>query len=470
MRDSQGLPDFHRTEIRGHTQIFRPAPLLFRVLAMVIDLQLLLALTSLLIWSAGIAPYWDARWLGPILALFVFVQIAQLLMFSGTWGQRLLGLRRLDPLSRAKPDSFSRWLRSGLFQRETLNGGTLAQSFFFATLTIALGVGSAHLTIRRHPAWSEAGFRSLEPSFPTAAEQRDWIVAPFFYAIGAWPRVFAGQPVLYSLPYEKGPPKHFVGHIVARWEMPETRLSLEGPWSPPERPEPSLVRDCLTEGWISRLKTCLSVRTQTLRKHLEEMSALRPTHWRLEWFEVESPSIPPEERARGFLIEASNATHAQARYVLVNAKGVQQAIVLDSAPGRTRSAQARELLDRTIRSLRVGLEIFPGRAWADRELEGIRIAELSKPGRAEEFLSRYAEVQTLLLSKVSVDPKSFDAFFHLGGTAILLSRFAKKNRDPELSAIAKPLLRNAFRYAQDLAPNDPRTAQLETLWLEVRSD
>ena len=64
---------------------------------------------------------------------------------------------------------------------------------------------------------------------------------------------------------------------------------------------------------------------------------------------------------------------------------------------------------------------------------------------------------------------SYENQENFDNSAVLLSRFARKHGDTELSAAAKPLLASVLKYATDLAPNDPRTAQLGTLWLEVDS-
>ena len=468
--NAEGLGEFHRTEIRGHTRILVRAPFFLRALAILVDFQILALIAAVVLRVGSIPPYWDGRWVWPVLAVYFLIQWAQIRLLGGTFGLRVWWMKRLLPKTHQPAESFLAILRTRVFQMETLSGSNFGQALIATTVALAIGAGSTALTLKNHPAWSEAEPLRIEPSFPGASEQNQWIVAPFFYAIAAWPRVFSGQPVLYSVPYEKGPPHQFLGHIIGRWELPETKLILEGPWSPPLRPKPDLLQKCLSSTWWWHAKTCLPVRTESLRKHVEEMAEIHPDRWKLNWFEVDNPTTPPEQRARGLRIEAHSDTRAEIRYVLVNPNGVQQAIALHYVPGH-HDELAINQFEKIIQSLRIGDEIFSGRAWADHELERVKLDEMRKAGiNSAEFLTRFAEIQTLLLSKLSVDPKSYDAFFHLGGTAVLLAQFARKNKDAELSAAAKPLVRNAFRYAQDLAPNDPRTAQLEALWLQIKSD
>ena len=80
-------------------------------------------------------------------------------------------------------------------------------------------------------------------------------------------------------------------------------------------------------------------------------------------------------------------------------------------------------------------------------------------------------MQASLLAKISVDPAGFDAYYHLGGTSLILNRHARHvgTNTPgtiEVGAIAKPLIASTFRYAQDVGPKDPRTAKLQDFWLE----
>lgn len=91
------------------------------------------------------------------------------------------------------------------------------------------------------------------------------------------------------------------------------------------------------------------------------------------------------------------------------------------------------------------------------------------------MIARLSEIQTLLISKITVDPMSYDSYFHLGGTALILARqiahtpnLALTSMTEDLGVIAKPLIQTALRYAQDVSPGDSRTAELQGYWVEAR--
>ena len=42
-------------------------------------------------------------------------------------------------------------------------------------------------------------------------------------------------------------------------------------------------------------------------------------------------------------------------------------------------------------------------------------------------------------------------------------------RDEDLGVIAKPMIQTSYMYAQDIAPGDARTTELQNFWIEARS-
>jgi hypothetical protein len=193
--------------------------------------------------------------------------------------------------------------------------------------------------------------------------------------------------------------------------------------------------------------------------------------WRLEWFTVVNPSLPAREQAQGIRLSAQGTARGQDRYILITPQGTHQAFILDYPRGPASDA-ARETLERAIRTLRVTDELGPGRAWTNERLATTRLADLERLRDPAELLRRMAEVEALLLSKITVEPSAFDAYYHLGGLAITLARYAAKhpeaNRTADWSAIARPLIQSVYRYALDIAPRDPRTIQLQDFVLESK--
>ncbi len=457
-----------RAEVRGHSAFFKPAHPATRFAAWLIDLAWMAGLLAVVLRTGRIPPFLDP----PALALFVsiifFFIIAQQALLGGTLGQRIWRLKRLTS-DREHPRSPRGFWTSKIYQIETYGPGPLGGAAILTLIGLFCGIFLVDQVFSEHPAWRRAEETRLRPFFPAADAQADWMVAPFFYSIGAWPKLFGGQPILYSLPYEKGPPRQFVGHIIARWDMPDTQLTLEGPWTPESGVTPAALQRCLAEGFFTSGFECIRIRKLSLLKHLGAMEALHPSAWELRWFEVDNPAIPKAERPRGFFISATGSDRAQDRYVLINSKGTQQALILDRPLG-SKGMAARKLLEETVRSQRVSDDLNTGRAWADRELQTIQLEALKNAQLDPHILiAKLAEIQVLLLSKISVDPKSFEAFYHLGGTSFLLAQEARKQKNLDWSAVAKPLVRNSLRYGQDVNSGDARNSQLENIWLEVRA-
>lgn len=336
------------------------------------------------------------------------------------------------------------------------------------------------LVFDRHPLLRRAWLQEPEASLPSSAE-----VLPFYYALGAWPREFRGRPVFHALPYEKSVPDRFVPRAIARWHMPDTRVIFEGPQTPQfegGRVPPAdrgRIRACMlgeskAESWLS----CARLREAVLERHLDEMnSAVSPRFWDLSWLQVQSPSLPSSEQVQGFYVSATGSKRAQDRFVLITEKGMHQAFILDY-PATPEGQEARRVFQASLKSLRASDSLTPGRAWVDQQLQASRLDSLrdaQSAGDRASFLGRISAIQALLVAKATVDPKSFDTFFHLGGTALLLSRFGRETANTpahddfdDWKALPKQLADSAFRYAKDISPEDPRTKQMEMLALEAK--
>jgi hypothetical protein len=340
----------------------------------------------------------------------------------------------------------------------------------------------------RSPAWLAASavtFPAFTPQQKNVQAYR-WETLPIFYSIGSWPRSFHDGPVYHTVPYEKGPPTRFAGHIIAHWipgkgipgkgipgkgipgkgipgkgipgkGIPgaagarggSITLIFEGPKTPASVPSPTEIADCLSHPL--RL-ACFSVRRDVLDRHLTELALLNPIDWRLRWVTIPNPALPEADQTRGFLLEARGASRGQARFVMITPKGTHQAFILDY-PQNPNGAEARKVFFQSLGSLRAFDELGSGRAWIDRTLEDVHLEQAMTSGR-------FSDVQSLLVSKISVDPATFDSYFHLGGTALLLAKEAKKRGLPELEKIASDLLASSSRFAMDVSPSDPRAKKL----------
>ncbi len=328
------------------------------------------------------------------------------------------------------------------------------------------------------PAMRRADTISVLP-FAPAEQDRSWVSLPFFFASGAWPRTFLGQPVFYELPYEKGLPKKFLGRVIARWSAPEVTLTLEGPKTRTDATV-AAIYDCLRnpiQSW-----ECLRIRQDTLGVHFEAMGIRQALSWKLQWFDVNNPHLDPQESPRGFMIEATHpGGTSEQRWVLLNALSAQQALVLRYPTGSD-GAQAELLLSRTIGSLRVFSDLGPGRGLANERLLETELRALEGEDDPIRYASKVAGIQAVLVSKLSVDPRSFDACYHLAGTALMLFNYSRSLRVrstqilsgplalmlQDWSAVSKPLVQSAYQYGMDIGSEPSRIKRLESIWAESR--
>jgi hypothetical protein len=336
-------------------------------------------------------------------------------------------------------------------------------------------------TVFTLPLWHEAEKVELEPYFPSVAQEASWSIMPFFYGLGAWPSHYEDHPVLYTLPYEKGPPQRFAGHIISQWEGAPgtgTFVVFEGPRTPTQNFSRSRIETCLsTTGLLQNPIRCFKLRHATLTRHLEEIRKNHllkgSVHWKLKWFTVKNPSLPLEEQARGIFLSASNGKYIQNRYIIITPNGTHQTFILN-----TSDRPAVGLFEQSVRSLRVSDDLGQGIAWIDRRLENTRLDAMEALADTGKKVEQITQVQGILLSKISVDPKTFDSYFHLAGISLRLAQLTSQSlnhtpESPEASASTRSLLRgtlfsaknlieSASRYAEDVSPLEPRLAKLRT--------
>jgi hypothetical protein len=65
------------------------------------------------------------------------------------------------------------------------------------------------------------------------------------------------------------------------------------------------------------------------------------------------------------------------------------------------------------------------------EIESIRLDRLRgmQENNNELVANQLAEIQILLISRISVEPGSYDSYFHLAGTSLLLAKKSIKTQD-----------------------------------------
>jgi hypothetical protein len=463
--------------VRGAGVYNIPASASYRFLAALLDLGIGA--------SAFFVVFAALRWIPmpspttlSLLLLFVAVTWGAQRFFLGTTlGEKIWGLKCQGKLSFAPV-----LLQSQPVSATTQSVGIfLTLSSFFSTLAIA------YASIALHPVGMSAKATEWEAFFPgfdqaqPGIEKDRWAVMPFFYSLGAWPQSFRGKAVFLNLPYEKGPPERFAGEITARWDS-QVRVTFEGPKSPlssrKELYDRTEIERCVLHLWdsLGTLPHCLSVRSDVLGRHIDALRRVRPSQLSLSWVKVSNKALSPDQQLQGLYISAQNDRRGQDRFVMITARGTHQTFVLDYPVNEIGNA-AREDFRNSMRSIRVSDDLAPGRVWVDQSLEKINLRDVTKLGESLDAIQKLAEIQALLIARISVDPKTYDTYFHLAGTALMLGRSAVKLRqfsppkgNPELAAellaVAKPTVQTAQHYALDVSPKDKRNALLQNFWAE----
>ena len=154
---------------------------------------------------------------------------------------------------------------------------------------------------------------------------------------------------------------------------------------------------------------------------------------------------------------------------MITPTGLQQAFILIRPLFST--PEGFGTLQRSIASMRSFSTLDAPRAWINRELQGIHLNDLGNKHSPEFLSQRLAEIQGMLISRISVLPAGFESYFHLAGTSLFLAQnLAKSSQHNPTPGRAAALhnVQSAFQYAQDIAPADPRTGQIENLGLELK--
>ena len=343
--------------------------------------------------------------------------------------------------------------------------------------------------ILNHPQWQEAD----EWFIPGARSvPKESVTTPFFYVLGAWPMTLNGEAVVYDLPYQKGPPDHFVGRIRARLENNPVEWQIEGPKTPAAAHDWKLLKACimhdrpLSADFIAQ--GCVRERTVSLERHVGEMQRFHPTpdSWRLRWFSVETPFSPGVAKishtAQGIYLHAGNSSLQQDRFIFITAENVQQALIL-TRPNQPVGEAAFDRWLEILGSFRTFGHLELAQAWVEHALMRVNLHEGSTEAasplssvtpeqdhpEASDPVQGLDRARVLLLSKISVDPTGVDAFFHFAGTTLLLAQKLRAESGPR-HPLGR-LLRNvedAALYAGDIAPQGPQTQKIRDVVRALR--
>lgn len=482
------------TEVRGSRAVYRKAPLRLRLLSTLLDAAWVILLYWVAVRFLGVSPYPKLGVIAAFAGLCALAWSVQIATLGASLGQRTLGLQYLNsqlrPLRSPRNLLTALWFRVGkhrrspalytLTQKERLTSGASIFAWGLAVGLPGFAITQVVLLFQEHPLTRSV--RSMEiPRFSVSESSNptEWKTLPFYYALTPLPTRFEGDPVLFALPYQKGPPKDFLGKLIARWKIPDVRLVIEGPKTPERTATQEELRHCLLSGILE----CWALRESALKRHLEELREFGASHWELSWFEVSNPVLPTSERPQGIYFAGwdRSRNRVQERWILINKQGRHQALILErdlQASGELAST----LLRQSIGGMQLLGDLSAPRAFVAGLIQNINLSSLEGEKDAWRLAIELAEVQSILLSQISVDPKEIEPFLHLAGTSLyLLKQSLRTRKNPpagmspvklglleEWTAALKPLIQSCLRYAQDIDPKDANTLRIEQIWLEAQ--
>lgn len=444
-------------QVRGKTSIRIPPKPKLIIFGLLCDLSLVIFIYAILVSVFHFSPLPTFQTVATTVLSFLAIYSSQILLFRRTIGSWIWGVR------------FENWKwvqTEALELKDHFQKGGLTALF-----TLAMSYSSYQL-LASNPFLTKTRLWTLPPFAPSSSQSKDWSLLPFYFTLGAWPKTFQEKPAIYTLPYVKGPPLQFVEKVVVRLKMPDVKLLIEGPKTPTHHETAEKIKICFEPNWYFH-PGCLSLREKTLKRHVEEMRAIHPKYWSIKWFEVNNPDLKRQNQPQGIYIESTNFKRSEIRYILITPGGTHQAIILRYRPNRDGTI-AQMLLEQTIRSLQISRDLRPGRAYINQKLASTHLQKIVSMGDSPDAISKLLDVQASLISKVTVQPKSHEAYYHLGGTAFLLfQKVRQKGKDfleeTEWAAAAQPQVTSAYQYANDIDPNHKNTKRLKELTLKIEN-
>lgn len=443
---------------------------------------------DILVWILGGIVWWLVKQpltIPPLMLIFVWILGAILLVqvqvraLNGTIGEKLFYIRS-EPVN----DLDNLWPKFWGYRNyfEPNNPHLLHKlSGFMALLIIALNVGLMAHHLVGHPLFSSyplavilegADAATLEETTITnedgqtitpimnldlvAENQKlnpknnssiDNSIYPLFYILGEWPTEFEGHPVVYRLPYESGPPKHFVPEVSAYWKFPDVIWKAEGPKTPEGIGSAQRVKNCFLENVSSRW-SCLMVREKALRRHLAELRSWNAKEIKTQWWVVRNPQVDAQDQIQGIYLQAMHTSHLkiQDRLILIHPLGIHQAFILERATD-SHGVKAFNQFKENLQTWSYFPTLQLSRMWITEHLQDL-LGNLNQQGQPHQDPRKLLQLQALHLSRISVDPSRANNYLDLAKSSIQLLQNLpahwQAEDDLRLNAYS------AYRYSRDL--------------------
>lgn len=334
----------------------------------------------------------------------------------------------------------------------------MAKASFYLALTLACACAAWF----GYGEWLQSGLPRVEIVAVDPVHADHEAALPFFELMSPLPSL-AGKEVLPKLEYKKGPPDRFLERISlliqASPEAPkerivyygrQTRSDLYGLFAFPKEANrearyiEAAIRTSQGESVVAGLNGFI-IKPLLLRE---------ASHWLSG---VEKVYVMDQAGVPAFLFESAQGLKDRPKATALFIRRNSFYRVAYSADRRFTYLNPLSLFTKTFLTGRRADAL----GYVAQNLEAVRVGEESQK---QAGISDLAWPLLLLAANVSVDPSSLEGYFHFAGLNAMLYR-SKNTSQADLETV--DALRNnvlaSSLYAQDVAPNSPKSAEISRL-------
>lgn len=425
------------------------------ILALFIDLLWVIMVVSItVLW---ITPQERIPPLGYLQGFIPMTWVAYLYLchrvFGQSLGQFLTGIARLHEKTQEKTRYFFSWI----FESKTEVVVTFSnKTAFLRAITAILGLtllfgGLLVFSLSERRLLKKYKEEWIESSPLAAHESR----LPFYYLSTSSTEVFGES--IGKLDYRVGPPHKFIGEVEFQFRNSSRRLRFTGPLTLKSQPNVGALKKCL-----SRSLWCLETRRLLaevfFKSALLQNGTVQNEIQSVSWFEF--TNTDPSLRSGIHILTRNKTTKAFSEsYWFVHESMAIQGVILDYNPEDV-PEEVHDIFSRWIAKVVYQEDLKTQRSQINAQLAKFRAV----PG-SRTHLSKGVE---LLLSKLTVQPTDWNAYFFLAQTAHAFYEWAEQNGASQEAAAARSLIRSSYQYAMDVDPKNEKNSDLERLSISVR--
>ncbi len=285
----------------------------------------------------------------------------------------------------------------------------------------------------------------------------EWIHLPFGVTIAWFPLKYAAEPVWVSIPYQPGPPKHFIGHITMHLQSGEIELTVDGPLTIDKTLGDADWKQCF-ESWFK----CSEAKQKALDLLLRDFPAL--SNYELSWFQNRNKDF-----ASGIRIHFEKNKMVWDKVAVVSPLGAFTVLTFKRPKHLTNEAD--QTFEQVVQSLQSRDLQQLGQAQAEIALliSSVRLNAIQQITDLKQRMGELSKAQVLLASNLSVQPNLADPFFHFGGVSHMLGIQLLNAREriftnqEAWSNYAEPNLQAMALYLNDFEKSTREQKNLEEL-------